>query len=84
MPNLTFTLGSPCSGGNHWDVTAMLGSKSVTFRADFLLLSEPLDKEEGVELAQLLLRLLVSSLSVKTVANARSKLAATNLSLRID
>ncbi|KKM64163.1 hypothetical protein LCGC14_1504180 [marine sediment metagenome] len=84
MPNLTFTLGPACAGGDHWDVTATLGSKSVTFPSSFQQLKEPLTKEDGEELSRLLLRLLVSRLSVKTVANARAKLAVASISLSID
>ncbi len=84
MAKLTFTVGSACDGGNHWNVTVELGGKSITFPSSFQELKEPLDAVDAEELSRLILRLLVSRLTVKTVANARAKLAAADIALEID
>lgn len=84
MANLTFTTGNVCGGDTHFDITATLGSKSLTVRTGLEYITEPLDKDEGEQLIKLLTRLLVSQLSNKSGSNVRSKLNALTLSLKAD
>lgn len=81
---LTFVLSQPCTAGNHFNVTVQLDGAAATFPSSFDELEQPLTELEREELSRLLLKFLVSRLVIKTSANARAKLAAANIPLRMD
>ncbi len=83
MAELTFSLSSACAGGNHYDVTLHLGTKSFTLHMQHSDFEEPLTGEEKREWARLLVRLLVEQLQNHGVTNVRQKLAAASITLEI-
>lgn len=78
---LTFTLGQPCAGGNHWDVTMGLGGRSITVPITYSELREKMTKEDAKEFAVLFLRLLVSTHPNASMATIRNKLS--NASIKV-
>jgi len=79
---LTFTLGSPCAGGNHWDVIIRLDGRSITMPITYREIREPMDQAEIDEFLRLYVRVLISREPTGTsMANTRAKLAG--MSLRV-
>ena len=81
---LAFTLGQPCAGGNHWDVTvAGFGGQPIVLPITYSDLLEPLSEEELLQLASLYLRHLVSTHPNAPMATIRTKLANVSVSVRL-
>jgi hypothetical protein len=83
---LNFTFGSLCGGGNHVPVTAALTgdivrSKTVMVRRDTLLLHP--DDDETQATVEVLLRILIRQIAVKTNANIKAKVEATTINLTV-
>ena len=77
---LTYTLGQPCAGGNHWDVNVVgIGGQPITLHIQYPDLLVPLDEDELTELVALQLRLLVSKHPPTSMANIRTKLAGISI-----
>lgn len=79
---LTFTLGQPCPGGNHWDVTMRLDARSITVPITYAQIREKMTKDDVEEFAVLFLRFLVSTHPNASMATIRNKLA--NSSITVD
>lgn len=81
---LTFTLGPPCAGGSHWDLSLVgLGGPPITLPITYPDLLEPLSEEELEEFAALYARFLVSSEAPTDMANIRAKLASASIPVRL-
>ena len=83
---LNFTFGSLCGGGNHVPVTAALTgdivyNKTFRVRRDELLVQPTSDDTQAT--VEVLLRLLIRQLAVKTNANIKAKVEATTINLTV-
>lgn len=77
---LTFILGQPCAGGNHWDVTLVgLGGRPITLPITYPDLLEPLSDEKIKEFATLYLRFLISLHPNASMNIIRGKLASASI-----
>lgn len=81
---LTFILGTPCPGGNHWDVKVSIDSFSVTFPIAYPELQEPLTDEELTMYADLALRYAVSTQPGNVpMATVRNRLASASFPVKL-
>lgn len=83
---LNFAFGKPCDSGGHIPVTATLAGDidaawTTTIQRETLL--EPPGQEERHAMVEVLLRLLVRQLPVKTPATVKAQIEATTLNLTV-
>lgn len=84
--SLSMTFGTPCAGGHHIPLTATLTgaiNRSTTVTLDRPTLLGPPAPEEVHSAVEVLVRLMVAQLAVKTPANIKSKVEAKTLNLTV-
>jgi len=80
---LTFTLGQPCAGGNHFDVTMALGGRSITVPIEYGQLRGKMTREEVEEFAIMFLRFLISTHPNASRATIKNKLANASITVSL-
>ena len=82
MP-LTFSVGTPCAGGNHVDITATLGTRSIVVPVTLAEITEPMERADADELVRLMIRLLVSTTADKRPAVIKQRLEALTVTVEM-